>query len=88
VTLPRVGPSPLVDDRFIRIPWEMPLGRLLGPGHAGGPFSDEARALLTRLSDWSRFSGTTWGSGSAGGKGAPSSPTSSPSSAPGRGGEE
>jgi hypothetical protein len=80
VALPRVGPSPIVDDRFIRIPWDLPLGRLLGPGHAGGPFSDEARAMLARLSDWSRFSGATWG-GSAGGMGGrPSSPTSSPSS--------
>jgi hypothetical protein len=79
VTLPAVGPSPIVDDRFVRIPWEMPLGRLLGPGHAGGPFPDEARALLSRLSDWSRFAGGTWG-GSAGGMGGrPSSPTSSPS---------
>jgi uncharacterized protein len=83
VALPPVGPSPIVDDRFIRIPWELPLGRLLGPGHAGGPFSEEARALLARLSDWSRFSSPTWG-GSAGGMGGrPSSPTSSPSSPPG-----
>ena len=66
--LPPVGPSPVQDDRFIRIPWDLPLGRLLGPGHAGGPFSDEARALLARLSDWSRFRGPTWG-GSAGGMG-------------------
>jgi hypothetical protein len=80
VTLPAVGPSPIVDDRFVRIPWEVPLGRLLGPGHSGGPFSDEARTLLSRLSDWSRFAGGTWG-GSAGGMGGrPSSPTSSPSS--------
>jgi hypothetical protein len=89
VALPPVGPSPIVDDRFIRIPWDLPLGRLLGPGHAGGPFSDEARAMLSRLSDWSRFSGTTWG-GSAGGMGGrPSSPTSAPSSpsSPTRGGE-
>jgi uncharacterized protein len=89
VTLPPVGPSPVVDDRFVRIPWEMPLGRLLGPGHPGAPFSDEARALLGRLSDWSRFAAGTWG-GSAGGMGGrPSSPTSSPSSpfSPFRGGE-
>jgi hypothetical protein len=86
VVLPPVGPSSVVDDRFIRIPWELPLGRLLGRGHSGGPFSDEARAMLARLSDWSRFSGGTWG-GSAGGMGGrPSSPTSSPSS-PFRGGE-
>jgi hypothetical protein len=80
VALPMLGPSPMVDDRFIRIPWELPLGHLLGPGHAGGPFSDDARAMLARLSDWSRFSGPTWG-GSAGGMGGrPSSPTSAPSS--------
>jgi hypothetical protein len=78
--LPPMGPSAIIDDRFIRIPWEMPLGKLLGPGHAGGPFSDEARALLARLSDWSRFSAR--GGGSAGGMGGrPSSPgMSSPSS--------
>jgi uncharacterized protein len=79
VTLPRVGPSPVIDDRFIRIPWDMPLGRLLGPGHPGEPFPDDARRLLERLSDWSRFSGATWGS--AGGMGGrPFSPTSAPSS--------
>lgn len=79
--LPPLGLSPVIDDRFIRIPWDLPLGRLLGPGHAGGPFSDEARALLARLSDWSRFSarGGSGGGGSAGGVGgrtstAPSSP--------------
>jgi len=78
--LPPSGPSPVIDDRFIRIPWEMPLGRLLGPGHAGAPFSDEARALLARLSDWSRFSARA-GGGSAGGMGGrPTSPgVSSPS---------
>jgi uncharacterized protein len=78
--LPPVGPSPLVDDRFIRIPWNVSLGRLLGPGHSGGPFSEEARALLARLSDWSRFaSKAVWG-GSAGESGdRPSSPTSAAS---------
>jgi hypothetical protein len=79
----------MVDDRFARIPWDMPLGRLLGPGHPGGPFSDEARALLARLSDWTRFSSSgTWGS--AGGMGGrPSSPTSPPGgrSGPQGGGE-
>ncbi|HEX9308731.1 MAG TPA: DUF4912 domain-containing protein [Anaeromyxobacter sp.] len=80
VALPPVGPSPIVDDRFIRIPWDLPLGRLLGPGHPGSAFSEEARAMLARLSDWSRFSGPTWG-GSAGGMGGrPSSPGSAPSS--------
>jgi hypothetical protein len=81
--LPPIGPSSVIDDRFIRIPWEMPLGRLLGPGHAGGPFSAEARALLARLRDWSRFSPRGGGSQSAGGMGGrPTSPgvVSSPSS--------
>ena len=87
VALPPVGPSPIIDDRFIRIPWDMPLGRLLGPGHAGGPFPDTARDMLARLSDWSRFSGPTWG-GSAGGMGGrPFSPVSSPSSPFGGGGK-
>jgi hypothetical protein len=80
VALPPVGPSPLVDDRFVRIPWDLQLGRLLGHGHAGAPFPDEARALLARLSDWSRFAGReAWGS--AGGMGGrPSSPSQAPSS--------
>lgn len=78
--LPPLGQSAIIDDRFIRIPWDMPLGKLLGPGHAGGPFSEEARALLARLSDWSRFSAR--GGGSAGGMGGrPTSPgMTSPSS--------
>ena len=53
--LPPRGPSPLVDDRFASLPWEVPLPRLMGPGVAGGPFSEEARALLARLSGWDRF---------------------------------
>jgi hypothetical protein len=89
IALPPIGPSPIVDDRFARIPWDMPLGRLLGPGHPGTPFSDEARELLARLSDWSRFSGPTWGSAGAGGIGGrPSSPTSSPGGKPGSQGGE
>jgi hypothetical protein len=82
--LPPVGPSPVMDDRFIRIPWDLPLGKLLGPGHPGAPFPDDVRAMLARLSDWSRFSGPSWG-GSAGGMGGrPFSPTSAPSSPGGR----
>jgi hypothetical protein len=77
--LPPLGPSAVIDDRFIRIPWEVPLGRLLGPGHAGGPFSAEARALLARLSDFSRFAGRPGSVGGVGGR--PTSPgVSSPSS--------
>jgi hypothetical protein len=78
--LPPAGPSPVVEDRFVRLPWDVALGRILGPGHAGAPFPEDARTLLARLSDWSRFGGPPWG-GSAGGMGGrPSSPTSSPSS--------
>jgi len=87
--LPPLGLSPVIDDRFIRLPWEMPLGRLLGPGHAGGPFSEEARALLARLSDWSRFAarGGAGGGGSAGGIGGrPSAAPSSPGMGFGSGG--
>jgi len=91
VQLPPLGPSPFVDDRFARIPWDLPLGRWLREFFPGGPFSEEARALLARLSDWSRFSGRTWG-GSAGGMGgrpfSPSEGPSSPSSPWGRGGKE
>jgi uncharacterized protein len=91
VQLPPLGPSPFVDDRFARIPWDQPLSRWLREFFPGGPFSEEARALLARLSDWSRFSGRVWG-GSAGGMGGrPSSPSegpSSPSSPWGRGGKE
>jgi hypothetical protein len=80
IGLPTVGPSPLVDDRFIRIPWELPLGGMLGPGHAGAPFPEEARERLAQLSDWGRFTARAWG-GSAGLPGErPSSPTGAPSS--------
>ncbi len=80
VALPPVGPSALVDDRFARVPWDLPLSRWLKEIRRGGPFSEELRALLARLSDWSRFAGRTWG-GSAGGMGGrPFSPTGGPSS--------
>jgi hypothetical protein len=91
VKLPPLGPSPFVDDRFARIPWHLPLASWLREFFPGGPFSEEARALLARLSDWSRFSGRFWG-GSAGGMGgrpfSPSEGPSSPSSPWGRGGRE
>ena len=79
VVLPAVGPSPLVDDRFALVPWDLPLSRWLREVRRGGPFSEELRALLARLSDWSRFAGRTW-VGSAGGMGGrPSSPSGGPS---------
>lgn len=80
VLLPGSGPSPVVDDRFARIPWGEQLSRLLPAGRAGLPFSEELRAQLLRLSDWSRFGGEA-GSGGAGGMGGrPFSPTAPPGS--------
>jgi hypothetical protein len=77
--LPPVGPSPVIDDRFLRILWAESLRERVGETHPGGPFSDEIRAQLARLSDWSRFAGRVWG-GSAGGIGGrPFSATSSSS---------
>ncbi len=92
VMLPPVGPSPVVDDRFMRIPWSEPLQRP-HETQPGGPFPEDARAQLARLSDWSRFAAPVWG-GSAGGMGGrplsgaavPSSP-SSPSAPWGPSGE-
>jgi len=84
VGLPPVGASPVVDDRFARIPWEFPLPKLLGPGVPGGPFSEEVRALLARLSDWDRYrSGVEGGAGGMGGR--PTSRAAGPGG-PGEGG--
>jgi hypothetical protein len=83
IQLPPAGPSLVVDDRFMYLPWGEPLKRLLREARPGGPFSEELRAQLSRLSDWSRFAGRAWGGwgGSAGGMGGrPFSPVSSPSS--------
>jgi hypothetical protein len=78
VALPTVGPSPDIEDRFARIPWDLPLPRLLGRGQAGGPFSEDLRALLARLSDWGRYPDRPWGGSVAGGA-RPSSPAFAPS---------
>ena len=45
-TLPPAGPSPMVDDRFERLPWEVRLGPLLGTGHPGPALPDGAREAL------------------------------------------
>jgi hypothetical protein len=50
--LPRGAPSPIVDDRFVLVPWDQPLGPPLGPGHPGGEFPPDAREALARLSGW------------------------------------
>ena len=92
--LPAQGPSTVIDDRYASLPWEVPLPKLMGPGVPGGPFSEEARALLASLSGWSRF-GHSRADGSADPAtpaGGPSSPTrpsspprpSSPAGPPGR----
>jgi hypothetical protein len=52
VGLPPAGPSPLVDDRFVRIPWDQPLGPPLGPGHRGPELPLETRQALAELSAW------------------------------------
>ncbi|HSN90164.1 MAG TPA: DUF4912 domain-containing protein [Anaeromyxobacteraceae bacterium] len=80
VQLPPAGASASVDDRFVRIPWEAPLGPALGPGRPGGPFPEETRQRLARLSDWSRFRAHV---GSAGGRGEQPSSPSSPFGPPG-----
>jgi hypothetical protein len=98
--LPAVGPSPIIDDRFLRILWSEPLQRLLREAQAGGLFPEDVRAELARLSDWSRFQAQGGSSGGIGGVlgggmgGRPSSPWmrpssfSSPSSPGGRSGGE
>jgi hypothetical protein len=52
--LPGLGPSPVIDDLFVGIPWGLPLPLLLGPGRRRGPFPEDARALLARLSAWAQ----------------------------------
>jgi hypothetical protein len=80
VRLPPAGPSPVVDDRFARIDWDVHLAQWLRQWRAGAPFSDELREHLARLGDWSRF-GSGAGGGSAGGMGGrPSSPQVAPGS--------
>jgi uncharacterized protein len=83
--LPPVGPSPVIDDRFMRILWSEPLQRLLRDAKPGGAFPEDVRAQLARLSDWSRFQSTAGGgsasAGAAGGIGGrPASPWARPTS--------
>ncbi len=60
VTLPPSGPSPLVDDRFALIPWDLPLDGWLREVREGGAFPDELRALLARLSAGSGPRAPAW----------------------------
>jgi hypothetical protein len=73
--LPPQGPSPVIDDRYATLPWQVPLPKLMGPGLPGGPFSEEARALLATLSGWTRFGHDHAGAGPTSPPGGPSSPS-------------
>ena len=73
--LPPQGPSSVVDDRYVSLPWQVPLPKLMGPGLPGGPFSEEARKLLATLSGWSRFGHSRADGAPAGEQDRPSSPT-------------
>ena len=66
--LPPLGPSPLVDDLFLSLGFDEPLGARLGPGRRRSDFPAKARRALAHLSAWSPGGGTG-GSGSAGGMG-------------------
>jgi hypothetical protein len=48
---------------------------LMGAGVPGGPFSEEARALLATLSGWERFGHSRAGDGPTSPAGGPSSPS-------------
>jgi hypothetical protein len=60
VALPSSGPSPVVDDRFALIPWDLPLDGWLREVRSGGSFPDELRALLARLSAGTRPAAPAW----------------------------
>jgi hypothetical protein len=75
VALPPVGPSPIVEDRFVRLSWDQPLGPPLGPGWRGPELPTEARDALAQASAWPGEA-RSWG-GSAG-LGRPTSPGGGP----------
>ncbi|MEI6224926.1 MAG: DUF4912 domain-containing protein [Deltaproteobacteria bacterium] len=50
VALPSSGPSPVVDDRYATIPWDLPLDGTLREARIAGVFPEEIRAMLARLS--------------------------------------
>lgn len=50
VALPSSGPSPVVDDRYATIPWDLPLDGTLREARIAGAFPEEIRAMLARLS--------------------------------------
>ena len=60
VALPSSGPSPVVDDRYATIPWDLPLDGTLREARIGGAFPDEIRAMLARLSRGMKPSAPAW----------------------------
>ena len=51
---PGEGPSPIVEDRFVTLPWEVPIVRsteLLQKPHEGSPFADAGRDALMALAE-------------------------------------
>lgn len=60
VALPSSGPSPVVDDRFATIPWDLPLDGWLRDARAGGAFPEEIRSMLARLSKGSKPAAPAW----------------------------
>ena len=64
VALPSSGPSPVVDDRFATVPWDLPLDGWLREARSGGSFPEELRSLLARLSRGSKPAAPAWQVGS------------------------
>jgi hypothetical protein len=60
VALPSSGPSPVVDDRYATIPWDLPLDGTLREARIAGSFPDEIRAMLARLSRGMKPSAPAW----------------------------
>jgi hypothetical protein len=73
VRLPPSGPSPVVDDRFARIPWELPLDCWPREAEDGGGFPADLREHLSHLSGAPGEPGGR-APGAAPGGGGPSSP--------------
>jgi hypothetical protein len=60
VALPSSGPSPVVEDRFATIPWELPLEEWLRDVRVGSAFPEEVRAMLSRLSKGKKPARPAW----------------------------
>jgi len=75
VALPSQGPSPVVDDRFATIPWDLPLEGWLREVRSGGSFPEEIRAMLASLSKGTKPARPAWDVRSEPSPSGPSSPT-------------